>query len=882
MSSRTAAGRRRLQSGQVQTISPTLLSPKALFGFRSKSKDQRRTPRSSPTPPSPQRPSVHFTPSTDDSPSIRQRQASEPPRSDEQRNSSHPRPPPSPIRTAPLSPLPPSSPRSRSTMQLPPRAESASSAWRAEDAPAQEDQAPISHATRTGHLRDKAPAGSPAPRAPLSPGARNALYFDDSMSLSPVSSPERTPSEFLAPGPYGGENARSPATSIYSLAKAPSATSSSSSKRSIDSKRSMDSDFVTSPDSPTKFVFPSGRSVVKPKGPGPKFGRKTPKTGTRVESPALTPVGSRTSTETVAADLRRTRAMSTSTATSSGTAISAGTSRSGSSTDTAAPAFVFPTSRTRANPAFRPAVRLTPKIPVRRGRARELAVGSEERDYSPMENTLSSAAGNRESVATATERRLRARSIHLRVGEYPFDQYNAEVQKWERSTHELLRSLKPPDSPCFYDYGHLPPMTVLDLGCGQGWWMLEAAHAWRGHGTQVIGFDLVDTTSEMCAQAVRLGLSDNMRVIVGSFLTKPLPFEDETFDLVRMADLTYAIPFDQWEQVLREAKRVLAIGGRLELIDDDIFFPYSDTTLLPVQPWSYTLSPPSRSHSPQSRRTTTTSYVSSLHSGFDTVSETESNTLYTDSFITNADTETISSPRKPPDAHTMALRTASEEVEALFGYMVNHKLGLNLRLHAFLFDALKRIFGGLAREVDTMRLGVEGPPSTASGLVLWPSTCIPMRAADVEQHAMRHCRTVLMCKELMTEYALEVSNEEDVDDETISEALWDYAVFLPQRFSMASSKRESVCTIKRETVVSRATRRDSTASMESSLDALMEYQSEFRGMFASTPSDDEDDSQGVGCPAPEVNESNHKSYERIADLTHIRTIRVFEAVKTAP
>ena len=82
--------------------------------------------------------------------------------------------------------------------------------------------------------------------------------------------------------------------------------------------------------------------------------------------------------------------------------------------------------------------------------------------------------------------------------------------------HELLRSLKPPDSPCFYDYDHLPPMTVLDLGCGQGWWMLEAAHAWRGHGTQVIGFDLVDTTSEMCAQAVRLGLSDNMRVIVGN------------------------------------------------------------------------------------------------------------------------------------------------------------------------------------------------------------------------------------------------------------------------------------------------------------------------------------------------------------------------------
>lgn len=50
-------------------------------------------------------------------------------------------------------------------------------------------------------------------------------------------------------------------------------------------------------------------------------------------------------------------------------------------------------------------------------------------------------------------------------------------------------------------------------------------------------------------------------------------------------------------------------------------------------------------------------------------------------------------------------------------------------------------------------------------------------------------------------------------------------------------------------------------------------------MFASSPSDDEDDSEVVGCPAPEANEPNRKAYEQAADLTHIRTIRVFEAVK---
>lgn len=38
----------------------------------------------------------------------------------------------------------------------------------------------------------------------------------------------------------------------------------------------------------------------------------------------------------------------------------------------------------------------------------------------------------------------------------------------------------------------MPPQHVLDLGCGQGLWAKEAAGAWAEHGTQVVGFDLVD------------------------------------------------------------------------------------------------------------------------------------------------------------------------------------------------------------------------------------------------------------------------------------------------------------------------------------------------------------------------------------------------------
>src|SRR5258707_995804 len=54
------------------------------------------------------------------------------------------------------------------------------------------------------------------------------------------------------------------------------------------------------------------------------------------------------------------------------------------------------------------------------------------------------------------------------------------------------------------------------------------------------------------------------------------PFPDDTFDFVRMANLALCIPYDKWDFVLSQVHRVLTPGGRLELIDDDIYFPYGE------------------------------------------------------------------------------------------------------------------------------------------------------------------------------------------------------------------------------------------------------------------------------------------------------------------
>lgn len=47
-------------------------------------------------------------------------------------------------------------------------------------------------------------------------------------------------------------------------------------------------------------------------------------------------------------------------------------------------------------------------------------------------------------------------------------------------------------------------------------WALEAAIAWKGYGTKVTGFDMVDTAKSIWPQAVKQGVADNIRFVRGN------------------------------------------------------------------------------------------------------------------------------------------------------------------------------------------------------------------------------------------------------------------------------------------------------------------------------------------------------------------------------
>ncbi|KIY73333.1 hypothetical protein CYLTODRAFT_417020 [Cylindrobasidium torrendii FP15055 ss-10] len=590
----------------------------------------------------------------------------------------------------------------------------------------------------------------------------------------------------------------------------------------------------------TSFVFPSSRSrghpSLTPTGKVRKFKFKTKKTR------------SVSSNDTIPTHL----ASATPPASPGPTQSSSSANRSNGSgkSNGSANGFAYPSARTRAHPnsapikfhvplkkkkSSLPARSQSDQLSVRNELSQPVASGSHEYSFSlsepvPKRNSFDSVSIIGSGFASYENSTRTPSPFPAPRISYPLDAYDTNLLEQDRLTTALLRRLNENDSPSFYHYGNDPPMQVLDLGCGQGHWMLEAATAWKGYGTRVTGLDMVDITKSLRPTIAKAGVGDNIAFVKGNFVKDALPFGDATFDLVRMANLTYAISFEKWEFVLKEVCRVLAVGGRLELIDDHVFFPYG------------------------------------------------TNPTAEDFRRINAST--------PEEDDADQWRTEAEvsrELESLFEHLNNMKYGIHLCPTQFLQTMLEGVFGH-ASEVRTMHLTLAPPEGTdstsvinderegvhpligAPGLMLWPSTLIPMAPSELDVHALKHPRVLLSLKNTLARYAVEIGEDGEVDEGAVKESLWEYEGFLQQRFNpplsaMLIQRTESP----RETGGKRYSQqkhrhRHSVVSVSSitseGLTEIDEYQAELRDHIGwmSDSGDDEFDSQseafGSAPPTP--------------------------------
>ena len=295
-----------------------------------------------------------------------------------------------------------------------------------------------------------------------------------------------------------------------------------------------------------------------------------------------------------------------------------------------------------------------------------------------------------------------------------------------------------------------------------------------------------------------------------------------------MSCLALCITSDSWGFLLEEVYRVLVTGGRLEFIDDQMFFPYGRVASLmegddmnSVIMESYApkvdsvLSPTVSTYSIYGDSIANPGLGSTIGFGHRNSDDDDDESdldgggvvLQDHKGMVTAKPSTAHPPVKPsivlsPEDWERSL-SISEGLEALFDHMLLDTFDIRKDPSEFILSILREVFGQ-AREVETMNLVLAPPDSITAaaaaaaksvrrsqpqqglshcpGLILWPSTFIPMDHTEVEIHASKHLRTLLSCKNFLAQHAIEVAEDERVDDEFVSEALWEYERFVPSFF----------------------------------------------------------------------------------------------------
>ncbi|KAI9246597.1 S-adenosyl-L-methionine-dependent methyltransferase [Sporodiniella umbellata] len=112
-------------------------------------------------------------------------------------------------------------------------------------------------------------------------------------------------------------------------------------------------------------------------------------------------------------------------------------------------------------------------------------------------------------------------------------------------------------------------ISVLDVGCGCGVWMMDMNLEFPN--CSYYGCDIVDVTNE--------ALSLNKFKFRYGNVVAGLPYEDNSFDLVHMRLLMYALRVEEWPIAINELLRVVKPNGLVQFLEYSCDIPKDKNTI---------------------------------------------------------------------------------------------------------------------------------------------------------------------------------------------------------------------------------------------------------------------------------------------------------------
>lgn len=349
-----------------------------------------------------------------------------------------------------------------------------------------------------------------------------------------------------------------------------------------------------------------------------------------------------------------------------------------------------------------------------------------------------------------------------------------------------------------------------------------------------------------------------------------------------MANLSLCIPRQRWEFVFSEVWRVLAPCGRLELIDDDLDFPAiappplsaprlqksinRHCVVIGAPPEEVEVAEHGHSRIWPGHTRTVTQAVSEYEENVTTCKDLE--TIFNNMLVERYDLLL-----RPCEHFDGLLRSKfGEDVKKL------HEITLAIPSEAYMESAdtarpparrknsepVQFVSAPLSPKVTQIFSGNESLRSSRSskrfqppGLVLMSTGAfLPFSPSEMEMHVCKNVQTLLSCGDSLTDFMLDkkdTNGQPLLSEDQIQEYLWDYERFRRQRFNLPSDPP--------------GLRMEEEQVEQSTLTSFL------RRTPTLSPTRERSFS------APSFSSQGQLSDEDLKELTKVRTLRIWSAVK---